>query len=98
MTQNNDTRSRAAMSQIESVAASLPSMKRKLAIWAVRSIISVAIAYGVVELNGPGWLIPVAWIYVAASLVIGVAMTLYAQKLVGRSQERDLSARDGAQE
>jgi hypothetical protein len=53
----------------------MPSRSRKLKIWAVRSVIVIAAAYGVVALNGPVWLIWAAWAYVALTLVLAFVLT-----------------------
>jgi hypothetical protein len=88
----------AAQGHIGVFASSMPSMKKKLVIWAVRSVIAVALAYGIVALNGPGWLIPAAWIYVGVSLLTSVGMVLYAQRLMSRAQARAEAAADAAQD
>ncbi|OIP86917.1 MAG: hypothetical protein AUK37_02420 [Rhodobacterales bacterium CG2_30_65_12] len=53
----------------------MPSRKRKLTIWAIRSLIVVLAAYGIVAMNGPAWLIWVAWAYVALTLVLAFVLT-----------------------
>ncbi len=58
-----------------SLADWMPSRSRKLKIWAIRSVIVIAAAYGIVALNGPAWLIWVAWAYVALTLVLAFVLT-----------------------
>ncbi|GKY86148.1 hypothetical protein [Sinisalibacter aestuarii] len=57
------------------LASWMPSRGKKLKIWAIRSVIVVAAAYGIVALNGPGWLIWLAWAYVAVTLVTAFLLT-----------------------
>jgi len=56
---------------LEAVAAGVGQRSRaeRLKRWAIRSVIVVAVAYGIVYLNGPAWLIWLAWAYVALTLV-----------------------------
>lgn len=69
-------------SNLKAAAQSFPDLKKKLKIWAIRSVIVVVLAYVIVAFNGPTWLIWAAWIYVGVTLVTGIAMSLYAQKLL----------------
>jgi predicted Na+-dependent transporter len=80
------------MSQIDNIASHLPSLKRKLTIWAIRSVIVVAAAYAIVAMHGPAWLITVAWVYVGATLVLAFVMSWFAQRLIARSQAQNASA------
>jgi hypothetical protein len=57
------------------LASWMPSRRKKLKIWAIRSVIVVAVAYGIVYLNGPAWLIWFAWAYVALTLVTAFLLT-----------------------
>jgi len=57
------------------LASWMPTRKRKLKIWAVRSVIALALAYGIVSMNGPSWLIWVAWAYVALTLATAFLLT-----------------------
>ncbi|WP_139828236.1 hypothetical protein [Maritimibacter sp. HL-12] len=51
------------------------SRAQRLRRWAIRSVIVVAVAYGIVYLNGPTWLVWVAWAYVALTLATAFLLT-----------------------
>jgi hypothetical protein len=53
----------------------MPDRKRKLKIWAIRSVVVVLAAYGIVWMNGPSWLIWLAWAYVALTLATAFLLT-----------------------
>jgi fatty acid desaturase len=63
------------LNALSMIAAGMPSRRQKLKIWAIRSVIVIAAAYGIVSLNGPAWLIWLAWAYVALTLVLAFVMT-----------------------
>jgi fatty acid desaturase len=67
----DDNNEKKAPSFLEAVAAGVGERSRaqRLRRWAIRSVIVVAVAYGIVYLNGPAWLIWLAWAYVALTLV-----------------------------
>jgi len=57
------------------VAAGMPDRKKKLKIWAIRSVIVIAAAYAIVAMHGPSWLIWLGWAYVALTLVLAFVLT-----------------------
>lgn len=59
----------------DDLAGWMPTRSKKLKIWAIRSVIVVAAAYGVVAMNGPSWLIWLAWAYVALTLATAFLLT-----------------------
>lgn len=57
------------------LSANLPTRKKKLTIWAIRSVIAVGAAYAIVAMNGPGWLVWAAWAYVAVTLALAFVLS-----------------------